>query len=47
MFQFQYGNPDILCKPIVKAKKDGEDLVVCFSNSIHLLSPKHFEIAKS
>jgi hypothetical protein len=31
---FQYGNPDILCKPIVKAKKDGEDLVVCFSNSI-------------
>ncbi|XP_057449301.1 probable serine protease EDA2 [Lotus japonicus] len=24
---FQYGNPDILCKPLVEAKKDGEDLV--------------------
>jgi len=29
--QFQYGNPDKLCKPLVDAKKAGEDLVVWFA----------------
>lgn len=28
ILQFQYGNPDRLCKPLVEAKKAGEDLVV-------------------
>lgn len=32
ILQFQYGNPDKVCEPLVKAKKDGEDLVVCFSS---------------
>lgn len=31
---FQYGNPDILCKPLVKAKKDGEDLVDAYAKFI-------------
>ncbi|WJX61070.1 putative serine protease eda2 [Trifolium repens] len=31
---FQYGNPDILCKPIVKAKKDGEDLVDAYAKFV-------------
>jgi hypothetical protein len=26
--QFQYGNPDVLCSPLVEAKKNGTDLVV-------------------
>jgi hypothetical protein len=26
--QFQYGNPDALCSPLVEAKKNGTDLVV-------------------
>lgn len=26
--QFQYGNPDRLCSPLIEAKKAGEDLVV-------------------
>ncbi|PNY08542.1 putative serine protease EDA2-like protein [Trifolium pratense] len=34
MFQFQYGNPDILCKPIVKAKEDGEDLVDAYAKFV-------------
>lgn len=32
--QFQYGNPDKLCTPLVEAKKAGEDLVVCSSFSL-------------
>lgn len=29
--QFQYGNPDKLCGPLVQTKNNGEDLVVCSS----------------
>lgn len=29
ILQFQYGNPDKLCSPLVEAKKAGDDLVVC------------------
>lgn len=28
ILQFQYGNPDKLCIPLVEAKKSGENLVV-------------------
>jgi len=28
---FQYGNPDILCSPLVQAKNNGEDLVDAYS----------------
>lgn len=34
MLQFQYGNPDKVCKPMVEAKNAGEDLVVLFSISV-------------
>lgn len=35
-FQFQYGNPDVLCSPLVDAKTSGKNLVVGFM-SLHLL----------
>lgn len=28
--QFQYGNPDTLCSPLINAKKSGKNLVVGF-----------------
>ncbi|XP_061345634.1 probable serine protease EDA2 isoform X2 [Gastrolobium bilobum] len=31
---FQYGNPDILCKPLVEAKKAGEDLVDAYAKFV-------------
>ena len=31
---FQYGNPDILCKPLVEAKKHGDDLVEAYAKFI-------------
>ncbi|KAK9165267.1 hypothetical protein Scep_000458 [Stephania cephalantha] len=31
---FQYGNPDILCSPIVKAKKTGKDLVNAYASFV-------------
>ncbi|KAI5397064.1 hypothetical protein KIW84_063040 [Lathyrus oleraceus] len=31
---FQYGNPDILCKPLVEAKKHGDDLVEAYDKFI-------------
>lgn len=31
---FQYGNPDKLCVPLVRAKKDGEDLVDTFAKFV-------------
>ncbi|KAK9164386.1 hypothetical protein Syun_005288 [Stephania yunnanensis] len=31
---FQYGNPDILCSPIVKAKKNGKDLVDAYASFV-------------
>uniref|UniRef100_A0A6N2LB34 Serine carboxypeptidase S28 family protein n=1 Tax=Salix viminalis TaxID=40686 RepID=A0A6N2LB34_SALVM len=33
-FQFQYGNPDKLCPPLVQAKKDGEDLVEVYAKYV-------------
>jgi hypothetical protein len=26
--QFQYGHPDVVCSPLINAKKDGKNLVV-------------------
>lgn len=37
ILQFQYGNPDQLCSPLVQAKKNGEDLVVCSHSTGHFL----------
>ncbi|KAG9442936.1 hypothetical protein H6P81_018790 [Aristolochia fimbriata] len=31
---FQYGNPDILCSPLVSAKKDGKDLVEAYASFV-------------
>ncbi|KAK9129607.1 hypothetical protein Sjap_010094 [Stephania japonica] len=31
---FQYGNPDILCSPIVEAKKNGKDLVNAYATFV-------------
>ncbi|VFQ75489.1 unnamed protein product [Cuscuta campestris] len=31
---FQYGNPDILCDPLVEAKKNGEDLVNAYATYV-------------
>ncbi|XP_043714002.1 probable serine protease EDA2 [Telopea speciosissima] len=31
---FQYGNPDILCSPLVEAKKDGKNLVDAYANYV-------------
>ncbi|XP_010271475.1 PREDICTED: probable serine protease EDA2 [Nelumbo nucifera] len=31
---FQYGNPDLLCSPLVKARKDGKDLVDEYANYV-------------
>ncbi|RVW51773.1 putative serine protease EDA2 [Vitis vinifera] len=31
---FQYGNPDMLCSPLVQAKKDGEDLVNAYATYV-------------
>lgn len=31
ILQFQYGNPDTLCSPLVEAKNAGNDLVVFMS----------------
>ncbi|CAN6282506.1 unnamed protein product [Urochloa humidicola] len=31
---FQYGNPDVLCSPLVEAKKNGTDLVETFSRYV-------------
>ncbi|XP_042485380.1 probable serine protease EDA2 isoform X2 [Macadamia integrifolia] len=31
---FQYGNPDVLCTPLVEAKKDGKNLVDVYANYV-------------
>lgn len=31
---FQYGNPDILCNPLIDAKKNGKDLVETYANFV-------------
>ncbi|XP_048530658.1 probable serine protease EDA2 isoform X1 [Triticum urartu] len=32
---FQYGNPDVLCSPLVEAKKNGTDLVEAFAHYVN------------
>ncbi|VAH17273.1 unnamed protein product [Triticum turgidum subsp. durum] len=32
---FQYGNPDVLCSPLVEAKKNGTDLVEAFARYVN------------
>ncbi|CAN1226030.1 Probable serine protease EDA2 [Linum perenne] len=32
---FQYGNPDVLCNPLVEAKKDGEDLLAAYAKYVN------------
>nr|CAD1836318.1 unnamed protein product [Ananas comosus var. bracteatus] len=31
---FQYGNPDVLCSPLIDAKKNGEDLVEAYAHFV-------------
>lgn len=38
ILQFQYGNPDKLCSPMIEAKKAGEDLVVTLFSKHPLIS---------